>query len=136
MGAVEEDRHNSLVAADDRQDGPVPRRTGEGHGSDCSRREPRSSGDANRRRKEFVVHIASIGRAEQNHRSRHPVDRVAERHNTAVQVIRDIVCSIEETPPARRSRGSISNARVSSRREICDVFEPIAGDTAVGPDYN
>jgi hypothetical protein len=134
MGAVEEDGHNSLVAADDGQDSPVPRRAGGGHGSDCSRRELCGSGDANRGREEFVVYVASMGRAGRNHRSRHSVDRVAERHDTAVQVIQDIVCSMRGTPPAQRSRSSVSNARVGGRRGICDVFEPIAGDAAVEPD--
>jgi hypothetical protein len=134
MGAVEEDGHNSPVAADDGQDGLVPRRAGGGHGSDCSRREPRGSGDANRGREEFVVYVASMGRAEQNYRSRHPVDRVAERHDAAVQVIQDIMCSIGGTPPARRSCGGVSDAQVGGRRGICDVFELIAGDAAVGLD--
>jgi hypothetical protein len=84
IGAVEEDGHNSLVAADDGQDGPVPQRAGGGYGSDCSRREPRGSGDANRGREEFVVHITSIDRAERNYRSRYSVDRVAGRHDAAV----------------------------------------------------
>jgi hypothetical protein len=84
MEAVEEDGHNSLVAADDRQDGRVLRRVGGGHSSDCSRRKPRGSGDGNRGREEFVVHVASMGRAGRNYCSRYPVDRVAGRHNTAV----------------------------------------------------
>jgi hypothetical protein len=133
---VAEDRHDSLVAADNRQDSRVPQRTEGGRSSNSSRRESRSSRYADRGRKEFVVYVTSIGRAEQNNRSRRPVNHVAGRHNTAVPVIRDIVCSIEGTPPAQRSRGSVGNARVSSRRGVCHVFESVAGDAAVGPDYN
>jgi hypothetical protein len=61
MGAVAEDRHNSLVAADNRQDVRVPRRVEGGRGSDDSRRESRGSCYADRGREEFVVYIASMG---------------------------------------------------------------------------
>jgi hypothetical protein len=53
-----------------------------------------------------------------------------------VLVVRDIVCSIGGTLPARCSRGGVSDARVSSRREVCYVFESVAGDAAVGLDCN
>jgi hypothetical protein len=53
-----------------------------------------------------------------------------------VLVIRDIIYSIEGTPPARRSRGSVSNARVSGKRGVYYVFKSVAGDAAVRPDYN
>jgi hypothetical protein len=134
MGAVEEDGHNSPVAADNGQDGRVPRRAGGGYSSDCSRRKPRGSGDGNRGREEFVVHVASMGRAGRNYRSCYPVDRVAGRHDAAVQVVRDIVCSMGGTPPARRSSGGVGDAQVSGRRGICDVFKLIAGDAVVGLD--
>jgi hypothetical protein len=134
--AVAEDRHNSLVAADNRQDSQVPQRAEGSRSSNGSRRESCSSCHADRGREEFVVYVASIGRAEQNNRSCRPVNRVAGRHNTAVLVVRDIVCSIGGTPPARRSRSSVSNAQVSSRRGVCHVFKSVAGDAAVEPDCN
>jgi hypothetical protein len=100
IGAVAEDKHDSLVAADNKQDGRVLRRAEEGCGSDGSRRESRSSRYANRGREEFVVYVASMGRAGRNNCSCCPVDRVAGRHNAAVLVVRDIVYSIGGTPPA------------------------------------
>jgi hypothetical protein len=136
MEAVAEDRYDSLVAADNRQDGRVPQRTEGGRSSDSSRRESRSSRYADRGREEFVVHVASMGRVGQNDRSRRLVDRVAGRHNTAVLVVRDIMYSIGGTPPARRSRGGVGDAQVSGRRGVCHVFESVAGDAVVEPDYN
>jgi hypothetical protein len=75
-----------------------------------------------------------MGRAGWNHRRRYPVDCVARRPDAAVQVVGDIVCSMGGTPPARRSSGGVSDARVGGRRGVCHVFKPIAGDAAVGPD--
>jgi superfamily II DNA helicase RecQ len=48
----------------------------------------------------MLLAVASIGRAEQNNCSCCPVNCVAGRHNAAVLVVRDIVCSIGGTPPA------------------------------------
>jgi hypothetical protein len=136
IGAVAEDRHNSLVAADNRQDSQVPQHTEEGYSSDSSRRESRSSRHTDRGREEFVIHVTSIGRAGRNDCSCCPVNRVAERHNTAVLVVRDIVCSIEGTPPAQHSRSSVSNIQVGGRREVCHIFKSVTGNAAVRPDYN
>jgi hypothetical protein len=110
IGAVAEDRHDSLVAADNRQDSQVPQRAEGGCSSDSSRRESCGSRHANRGREEFVVHVASIGQAGQNDRSRCSVNRVAGRHDAAVLVVRDIVCSIGGTLPVRRSCSSVGNA--------------------------
>jgi hypothetical protein len=48
-----------------------------------------------------------------------------------MQVIGDIIYSVGETPPARRSRYRISNARVSSKRGVYNVFELITCNAAV-----
>jgi hypothetical protein len=123
MGAVAEDGHDSAVEADDEQDSRIPGRARGGDTGHHSRRKPRGSGDADRRRKEFVIHVTGMSRAGRNYCSCHSVDRVAGRHDAAVQVVRDIMCRVGGTPPARRSRRGVGNAGVGGRGSICNVFE-------------
>ncbi|KAG9381478.1 RecQ Superfamily II DNA helicase [Pyrenophora tritici-repentis] len=119
-------RERRLRARQTRQGGSLKRMMGEeakfrgAGGSDQShhsRRESRSSGDADGGRQELVVHVAGVGRAGRHDGGGSAVDRVAWRHGTAVQA-RDIVRRVAESASARRSSGGVSDARVGSWREF------------------
>ena len=84
MGAVEEDGHGSTVEADDGQDSRVPWRAEGGNPGHHSRRGPRGSGDADGRREEFVVYVASMGRAGRDDSGCDSVNCVARGYDAAV----------------------------------------------------
>jgi hypothetical protein len=52
----------------------------------------------------------------------------------AVHEARDIVCGVGQPLPARRSSCSVSDARVSRRRDVYHVFEPASSNAAAGSD--